>query len=387
MKFYLEYTTNEQKDYYKRMLTSVAAFSKLFSENKKPYINSRATENIFCKSFGADNLSRSDVTADAKKDEVGIGIKTWIDTRYQKVAEFNKQKPEFEKLSNKSMIKKIAELRNQRIDFTMRTYQLEQMVYHCVERSEGKVTILEGTLDKINVESIGNIKRNKNVITFEDGLHQYGFNISKSTLYMHFNFLTQVDQFDIQIDDDPYELIASMQRNESQNDIVTDADRLIEVIYLPLYSYNVKKGKYIPPKNNLNIRFAAGRKRNAYEIGIPVPKEFRDKYPDFFPGRNRFELRLPNGQGLEAKCCQDAGKSIMSKPNKALGHWIIDDVLKIDPSVKITYQMLEKYGVDSVVIEKRKEEHNDQVYYTINFAVCDSYEIFMGHMENSIENV
>ena len=51
MKFYLEYTTNEQKNYYKRMLTSVAAFSKLFSENKKPYINSRATENIFLKAL------------------------------------------------------------------------------------------------------------------------------------------------------------------------------------------------------------------------------------------------------------------------------------------------------------------------------------------------
>lgn len=102
---------------------------------------------------------------------------------------------------------------------------------------------------------------------------------------MHFDALTQVDQFDIQIDDDPYELITSMQRNVIQNNIITNADSLIDVIYLPLYSYNMKKGKYIPPKNNHNIRFAAGRKRNNYEIGIPAPKEFRDKYLDFFPGR------------------------------------------------------------------------------------------------------
>lgn len=107
----------------------------------------------------------------------------------------------------------------------------------------------------------------------------------------------------------------------------------------------------------------------------------------FSQGGNRFELRLPNGQELEAKRCQDDGKSIMSKPNKALGHWIIDDVLKIDPGVKITYEILEKHGIDSVVIEKRKKEQNGQVYYTINFAVCDSYEIFMGHMENTIENI
>ena len=63
----------------------------------------------------------------------------------------------------------------------------------------------------------------------------------------------------------------------------------------------------------------------------------------------------------------------MTNPNKALGHWLIDDVLRISPAIPITYEMLEKYGVDAVEITKNSKDS-----YSINFAKIGSYEQFMG---------
>ena len=69
----------------------------------------------------------------------------------------------------------------------------------------------------------------------------------------------------------------------------------------------------------------------------------------------------------------------MSNPNKALGHWLIDDVLQIDPRKPITLDMLEKYGVDSVEISKFKNKSNNEIFFKINFATIDSYEKYMGY--------
>ena len=82
----------EQVERYAKLLKSVGALSKLFSESPEPYISSRAAENIFCKAFAAENLSRSDASADASKDGVGFGIKTFLHKNgepMEKVAEFN----------------------------------------------------------------------------------------------------------------------------------------------------------------------------------------------------------------------------------------------------------------------------------------------------------
>lgn len=67
MSFYKNMTTDYQKNYYCQMLEMIGSLSNIFSESKKPYLVSRATENLFCRCLEAENLSRSDVTADAKK--------------------------------------------------------------------------------------------------------------------------------------------------------------------------------------------------------------------------------------------------------------------------------------------------------------------------------
>ena len=68
-----------QKDEYEKFLKIVGSLSNLFSESQIPYLYYRVAEKIFCKAFDAEDLSRSDVSADAKKQNLGIGLKTFFD--------------------------------------------------------------------------------------------------------------------------------------------------------------------------------------------------------------------------------------------------------------------------------------------------------------------
>src|SRR3989339_146999 len=122
---FLEHQPKEQVECYNRLLKAVGSLSKLFSESPEPYLAYRAAENLFCKAFEAENLSRSDASADASKDKIGFGIKTFLDARgksMQKVAEFNSDHPVFHALGVEEKIRKIAELRNERIETTKRIF-------------------------------------------------------------------------------------------------------------------------------------------------------------------------------------------------------------------------------------------------------------------------
>ena len=79
---------------YIELLKVTGALSNLFAESENPFLYYRAMENIFCKAFNADNLSRGDVSADASKNSIGIGLKTFLHMNgktFQKVAEFNRE--------------------------------------------------------------------------------------------------------------------------------------------------------------------------------------------------------------------------------------------------------------------------------------------------------
>ena len=87
---------------YFQLLELMARLSNLFSDNTIPYLNYRVTENLFCKYFDAENLSRTDTAYDAKKDSFGVGIKTFQlnnDSSVEKVAEFNVISSELKKYS------------------------------------------------------------------------------------------------------------------------------------------------------------------------------------------------------------------------------------------------------------------------------------------------
>lgn len=179
----------EQIGYYKEMIKTIGSLSRLFSESNEPYIQYRIAENLFCKSFEAKNLSRTDCSADASKGTLGIGIKTFLDKNgatMQKVAEFNSEHRLFNHLSPEQKILKVSELRNKRIETTKRIFGLDNMIYHCVTRKEGAVLVYETPMDLVHIEKIYKIEDRGNSINFSDGKNEYSFNITKSTLYKRF---------------------------------------------------------------------------------------------------------------------------------------------------------------------------------------------------------
>lgn len=353
---------------YVSLLKKVGSLSNLFSESKIPYLYYRAAENIFCKAFDADNHSRSDTTADAGKDGLGIGIKTFINgtgNSYQKIAEFNRNRHEYIKFRSdpEKLVASVSSLRNKRIDFAMSAHELNDFIYHCVTRNQGEFLVFEEAMHPVNIEKINVSTIKQNNIYFSDGIEDYNFNLSKSTLFKRF---TTVDPliFDVRILEDPFAFleqitgeIPGLQANQR--------------IYLPLYSEK-DGGKYIPEKSGLNQWNASGRKRNEKEVYIRIPLWIHRFYSGFFPPKDQnFNLKLPNGNTISAKVCQQGGKALMSNPNKALGEWLIDRVLKIQPGNIATYDLLEDVGTDTV--EVRKTGVSD---YEIDFKDLGTFESF-----------
>ena len=64
-------------------------------------------------------------------------------------------------------------------------------------------------------------------------------------------------------------------------------------------------------------------------------------------------------------------KSLMTNPNKDLGRWLLRKVLKLKECELLTYNMLEKKGIDSIEISK-----NIDGSFNINFKGIDTYEDF-----------
>lgn len=60
---FFESQEQDNKKTYIDLLDVTGSLSNLFSESENPFLYYRAMENIFCKAFNADNLSRSDVSA------------------------------------------------------------------------------------------------------------------------------------------------------------------------------------------------------------------------------------------------------------------------------------------------------------------------------------
>lgn len=371
---FLERQSKEQVDYYQRLLKAVGSLSNLFSESPEPYLASRATENLFCKAFQAENLSRSDASADASKDKIGFGIKTFLDGNgrtMQKVAEFNSDHILFDTLPPVEKVRKIAELRNERIEATKRIFGLDDLIYHCITRKVGKILVYETPAPLIDTANIKDIKvtAKGSTIQFSDSHAEYSFNNSKSTLYKRFitpdNVLLEVP---VRILTDPF---AAIEKLITEAGLIFAPVKPQPHVFLPLYS--VKNGaKYVPEKSGLNQWNAAGRPRDPNEIYIPIPAWIHRKFEGFFPPRDQaFELTLPDRSAMSAKVCQDNSKALMSNPNSALGKWLLRDVLNLKEKELLTYDKLQAIGLDTVVIYKVDNDH-----YDIDFTRIGSYEKF-----------
>ena len=171
---FLSYQKKEQVGYYQEMLKTIGSLSRLFSESGEPYVEYRIAENLFCKSFEAKNLSRTDCSADASKGKLGIGIKTFLEKNgatMQKIAEFNSEHNLFSGLNTKQKIKKLSELRNKRLETTKRIFGLENLIYHCVTRKKGAILVYETPMDSVDTERISGVEDRGNIVSFTDGIN------------------------------------------------------------------------------------------------------------------------------------------------------------------------------------------------------------------------
>ena len=153
---FLNQQEQDKRELYYSYLKSVCALSHLFSDSEVPYLYYRASENIFCKTFNAENLSRDDFAYDAKKDKIGIGIKTFISkgSNNEKIAEFNSFSYELRNLKGEQLAYRLAELRNERIEFANRNYGVEKGIYHCIAREKNRLKIFETDYNLINIDQI-----------------------------------------------------------------------------------------------------------------------------------------------------------------------------------------------------------------------------------------
>lgn len=364
------------KEKYTEYLKVVGSLSKLFSDSLCPYLYYRAAENIFCLAFDAENLSRSDISIDAKKGEIGFGLKTFLQGNgktFQKVAEFNSIRDEYIHLSDTEIIKFISEARNKRLNICLDGYGVDKLVYHCLTRSDSNISIYEFSMDMIDIRNIKKIERkSKNSIHFTDGLNEYSFNLSKSTLYKRFECEASLADIQIDILDEPYESLTCI--NKSTPKLLKHISSK-PFIYLPLYAPS-SKDLEPAPASGINQWNAKGRPRHQDELYIPIPAWIHKEFATFFPNNNsdKFELILPNGESLNAKMCQSGQKGLMSNPNKALGKWILRDVLKVPVGNIIDRKYLEKIGIDSVIVFKISNSK-----YKIDFASIGKFEEFKEH--------
>ena len=371
---FYNHQTEDAKNNYKKMLTIIGGMTKLFNDDEIPYLHYRCQENIFCKYFDAINLARHDCSADAKKGNIGIGLKTWRGQNDQKVAEFGKLREAYKNKAGLELVKTIASYRNKRIEVTKNMYAIEILIYHIVKRDEKSMQILECAFDEIDIDNIRIIENrgNDNNIYFSDKKHTYHFSLSKNTLYMIFDETKELDSFDVKIMEDPYNFLLKIYDNgkSSITSAIPKREALpADSICLRLYSI-IGGRKVVNEKSGLNQWNAEGRNRDPNEIYIPYPSIDRRRNPDFFPPRDvPFNLELPDGKIISAKLCQGDSKAIMSNPNKALGEWLLRKVFRLPEGTLVTYEMLEVFDIDSVIFTKKADK-----YYSIDFAKTGTYE-------------
>ena len=381
-----------QKREYLRHLIAHCALSNIHSNSTKPFLEYRVAENIFCDCFKAENVSRSDVAVDAVKDDLGIGIKTFIEgTAFQKIAEFDKNTNYSRMFDDLKIIEDVSKKRNYRLDKVVKQYNLSELIYHYIVRYDGMVRIFECPMYRIDIDSVRYVSRTGNTIDFTDGIKKYKFAISKSTLYMEFDLSNPLEEVPVNILSDPssdiiklYEMkfgkitldVPGEEFEEIEfSEVIPDNPYLADSVILPLFSTKKVNGKhirYVPEKSGLNQWNASGRKRDPREVYIPVPMYVHKKHPGFFPPRtDSFDLELPGGKIISAKLCQSGDKGLMSNPNKELGRWLLDSIFEQPIGELVTYDKMEYIHVNAVRVSKLKNGH----YYMNFIYVPLEYEL------------
>lgn len=354
-------TDPQTRTRYLKLLSNVGSVSRLFSTSEKPYLDYRIAENLFCMTFGAENLSRSCIAIDAKMGTLGIGIKTFVDTPLQKIAEFDKKMGELNGDPLHDAVA-VSNLRNLRLNAARDSYGVDRFIYHCIVRTEGAIRIFEEPMEHIDVDRIRVTKATPGSIQFTDGRSRYTFNRSKSTLLKIFKMDDPIAEVSVEFLENPIATLFGESGILQRENLSIETGEVLRSVILPLYS--TRGGRHVPEKSGLNQWNAAGRKRDSDEVYVPLPKNIRNENPDFFPPRYEpFRLFLPDGTELSASVCQDDGKAIMSNPNKALGHWLLRTVLHLEEGELATIEKLDELGIDAVIITKYPDHYRMDFTY------------------------
>lgn len=410
----------EKRDEYIKFLEIFGALSGLFKDTEagssadKPYLYYRNHEQLFARIFDVEDLTRHDSAFDAiakvGDNRIGIGLKTWIHSRdktFQKVAEFNKValtdiRPLIDKGTPLDVVKKVASLRNKRIELDQRTYKTTHTIYHNITRDSNVMNIVESDYDLIDINSINNISVNKDksVFDFQDKNKKYKFYVSKSVLLQEFDASkeTIVTKIPITQFKDPFELLAHIHvTNSSVNKLVPLKEKIEDpkkVIYLPIYSDSSMK---VEEKSGFNAWNAAPKTRGSdkprpdFEAYIPIPIWIHHLFPHFFgfnaldkEERNAstgFELQLPDDRVITAIVTQDNGKGLQTNPQSILGKWILHDVFGLKAKELLTLNMLNELGVDSLKIIKINDNK-----FKIDLADTYAFEQWKSSLKNQIKN-
>lgn len=370
----------DAKEQYYRLLQVNAALSRLFSDSPTPFLQYRVVENAYCRSFGATNLSRSDTAFDAQIGDVGIGLKTFIcggNKSLEKVAEFNALAPSFRDLKGRELAEWVLTLRNERIQLAQNLYGVHDAIYHIVARRSGELVLFDSNYKQADTTLISDIHDNGKAVRFCLGEELYSFNRSKSTLYREFILPKQVQHLPIEIIDDPFELL--LQLFDQQGGAHKAQLKEKRQVILPLYSTQGKQGKKVPERSGLNQWNARGRRRSYGEVYIPIPQEVHRREPGFFPRRDEpFVLRLPTGELLQAKVCQEGNKALMTNPNDAIADWLLRKLFRLEEGELLTRKHLDELGFDAVVITDEGSSDEGERLYAIDKAPLGSYESFVG---------
>lgn len=339
----------------------MAAASRLFSTSSKPYLDYRMAENLFCRTFGAENVSRSCVAIDAKLGTLGIGIKTFVDTPMQKIAEFDEKIGDLngDPLHDAVVVSK---LRNLRLDATRDAYNVDRFIYHYIVRTEGAIRIFEEPMDYIDVDKIRITKSSAKSFRFTDRKNTYSFNRSKSTLLKSFKLEEPVAEIKVEFLNDPITALFGEIDVRQEGLMSVETGDIAESVILPLFT--TRGGRHVPEKSGINLWNASGRKRHPDEVEIRIPAKIKRENLDFFPPRYEpFKLYLPDGTELSASICQEGEKALMSNPNKDLGNWLLRRVMHLDEWELATIEKLDDLGIDAVIITKYPDHYRMDFTY------------------------
>jgi len=419
-----ELYTKEQRKEYIDFLKVYAALSNLFRQKKGkpiPYLDSKFQETVYSRAFKAENVDRAntphDVLSEFGTKRVGIGLKTWMDSKpsFQKVMQLKRFQTKINSFKNneEELAYVISCLKNEKMirDYNRLGLSEDENIYHYITRDKGSFTINECSYPLIDIDNLRNFNKTDTAFSWSDEKKDYKYTFGDSQIWQKFDSnkynTIRIKKFDVDIIDDPFSFLMKSYFEFFKN-AKKQKEEIIEA-FLPLYSFGSKE---VEKKSGLNAWNAApkskgtNKPRPLNEIYIPIPREFHKKNPDFFvknifsfeerqkrfsgdknnKPKIRFHLKLPNGKKIPGLITQDNSKALQSGSNSevdkngirygqsALGQWLLIDVLGLKERKLVTKEWLDSKGTDSIRLWRKKEDYS---IINIDFSEIDSFENFM----------